>query len=341
MMNYLLKRSRILIASFLALQIVLGYLGQTTLVAQAQLNTNTAPAANLPTYQGVDQSISAYLCAPDESNLGASLFTCIKKVYRFGVAFGAIALVFFVVVAGYLYIVGGEASKAKGKAMFISTLTGMVIILSSYVLLSFINPDLVKIKPIQAPIFSASDLPKCADVGYGVNCVLPDGQVSTPGGGAGTPGSASEAKYKDLIAKYAAQNNLEYCALSALMQKESSFDYLVVSNPPPHDVDTSVGSPPSYNVTSAQGHGIGLTQIYIYPGQTSRPGGEFGFNKNLTVQDLIDPETNISAGAHLFATKMRLKNNNLKEAYRAYTGGYGDSIVNVVVDMYTACKARG
>lgn len=180
MMSKLRQYARVGLTVLLVAQVFFSYAAVPEL-AQAQLNTNSPPI-NVPTYKGVDQSIAAYLCVPDDSNKGTALFNCIGKVYRFGIAFGAIALVFFIVFAGYLYITGGETGKQRGKSMFTTALTGMVIILSSYVLLRFINPDLVKIKPIQPPIFTAGNLPSCAEVGFGVNCVLPSGQINIGGG---------------------------------------------------------------------------------------------------------------------------------------------------------------
>jgi hypothetical protein len=80
------------------------------------LNTNQPQQAELPQYnRGVDTSIKDFLCTPDANNLGTPLYDCIGKIYRFGVAFGAIAVVFFVVWAGYMYMVGGEAAKGKAK----------------------------------------------------------------------------------------------------------------------------------------------------------------------------------------------------------------------------------
>jgi hypothetical protein len=342
------------LVGFLVLQMLFGTFSSSIIEAQAQIikdpiNTNSpAPAPNVPQYVGfgVEDSIRQYLCAPSGNATGTELFDCVTKIYRFGIAFGAIALVFFVVFAGYMYMAGGETGKTKGKSILFSAITGMAIILSSFVLLKFINPDLVKIKSIQPPIFTANNIPKCEEVGLGVNCVLPNGQIRVSGNGGGVPGSANEAQYKDLISKYATQNGLDYCALSALIQKESTFNTLIVSNPPPNTVNTSAGSPPSYNVSFAStGHGIGLGQVYIYPGQSSRPGGEFGFTKALTVQDLIVPDTGIRAGAYFFGKLVKERKNNLREAYDDYQAGRGGnsdpSTLDKYIQIYNACKLRG
>ncbi|HEX3099779.1 MAG TPA: transglycosylase SLT domain-containing protein [Patescibacteria group bacterium] len=334
------KFGRKLFTGFLVMQILFGYLGVLQAnVAQAAVlpdPINTNSGIQVPEYKGVDQSIKDYLCVPDDNNLGNALVSCIGKVYRFGIAFGAIALVFFIVLAGYLYIAGGETSKQKGKLMFTTSLTGMLIILSSYVLLRFINPDLTAIKPIQTPIFTAANLPKCEDVGYQGNCVLPSGQIQTSGGG--TPGSAAEAQYKDLIAKYAAAEGIEYCQLSALIEKESSWIYNNVSNPPPSRVDVNAG-PPNYNITTTA-HGIGLTQIYIFSGFT-RDGGEFGFNRPLTIQDMITPDTSIKAGAHLWATDLKKSGNDMAAAYYKYQGPKSaPATITALLGMYNLCKLR-
>ncbi len=362
MMKALLtKRSgRILITSFLVLQMMLGYVGQMNLVhAQIPdaLNVKNSGPVEVPEYGGVEDSIKQYLCVPDSSNLGTALYTCVTKLYRFGIAFGAIALVFFVVFAGYVYITGGEAAKEKGKGIILSAITGMAIILSSYVLLSFINPYLVKIRPIQPPIFSASNLPKCDVVGLGVNCILPTGQVNYPGG-SGVPGSASEAKYAALISKYAPRlaNNSgvnPYCALASLLQKESSFKYNIASNAGPSGtynsvlIDVNSANKGFYNLTFLYyggggstrtiGHGIGLGQIFIYgpPSQWKNKGwvnvstparsdpSSFGFN-TLTVTDLLDPDKNLNASSYLIAKLMRDNGGNIVKAYRTYSGGEPD-----------------
>lgn len=161
------------------LTILLGFIFINPTLASAQTNSSVV---SKPEYQGVEGSIQSYLCTPSNPPDGHDLERCINRAYRFGISFGAIAVVFFVVLAGYIYITGGEAGKAKAKGILQNALVGIGILLGSYVLLSFINPALVVIKPIQPPIFSAANLPKCADVGLGERCVLPNGGISSGGG---------------------------------------------------------------------------------------------------------------------------------------------------------------
>ena len=369
---------RIAIQGFLIVQMMFGYFGQATLTAQAQgiipdaINTSSSTVTNAPQYNGgAEQSIKDYLCAPDESNLGVGLYTCITKLYRFGIAFGAIALVFFVVYAGYMYIAGGEASKTKGKDILLSAITGMAVILSSYVLLSFINPDLVRIKVIQPPIFSASSLPKCEDVGLGVNCILPNGQVQA-GNYSGPAGDVKQfvTQIKDNSTKF----NLEPCMLEALIQKESGANPYIASTaivgsdkpgPAINLKERTADGPPSnrkghfgMNFTATERHAIGLTQITIYsPGFwggspiPARPEKELdsqnGQSRNLTIAMLLDPSTNVAAGALHFSMWYRGPAGKVAhQAYAHYFAGkngpkyYNSTYVQGYKKLYDACKAR-
>jgi hypothetical protein len=149
-----------------------------------------AQSTEQPEYKGVDQSITRYLCTPSENPDGNELANCVNKGYKFGIAFGAIALVFFIVFAGYMYITGGETGKGKAKGMLQNAVIGMLILLGSYVILGFINPNLLKYKSIQPPIYLANDLPLCSEVGLGDECVLPNDPNGTTaisnGNGGGT-----------------------------------------------------------------------------------------------------------------------------------------------------------
>lgn len=163
------------------------------------IDTSKPLSSVLPTYNaGVDESIRDYLCTPEGK--GTDLFNCVNRLYRFGITAGAIAVVFFIVLAGYIYITGGEAQKSKAKSIIFSSLTGMGIILGSFVLLNFINPNLVVIKSIQPPIFSSSGLPKCEEIGFSANCIISTGPssgqiVSGPSNGGGIVGGYNIGAY--------------------------------------------------------------------------------------------------------------------------------------------------
>lgn len=160
-----------------------------------------AQPSALPKYSGVDDTIKEYICTPSESPNPNELANCINKIYRFGIAIGAVALVFFAVVAGYSYILGGEKGKEKGKTVFKNALVGMIILLTSYVFLGFINPDLVAFKPINPPQFLDPKLPKCEDIGFSDDCVItvPGGGEQTLPGGGGGKGEKVPCSSKNLV----------------------------------------------------------------------------------------------------------------------------------------------
>lgn len=145
----------------------------------------TDSTEGLPVYNGgVDQSIQDYLCTPSEPADGHDLERCVNRLYRFSITAGAIVVLFLIVFAGYIYITGGESGKTSAKKYINTSLTGMAVLLGSYILLYFINPSLVLFKPIQPPIFNAENLPSCADVGFGERCLVESGGgISTGGGG--------------------------------------------------------------------------------------------------------------------------------------------------------------
>lgn len=149
----------------------------SVVLAQSESTTNF----DVPEYQGVDSSLTSFLCTPSDPPNGKDLETCINKGYRFGIAFGAISLVFFLVFAGYMYITGGEVGKEKGKSILKNALVGISLLLGSYLILSFINPSLVLFKPIQPPIFTAADMPSCEAIGFKGTCTLGDGTIAYGG----------------------------------------------------------------------------------------------------------------------------------------------------------------
>ncbi|MFA5990690.1 MAG: C39 family peptidase [Candidatus Doudnabacteria bacterium] len=128
---------------------------------------------------GVSKQIETYLCAPsavdkkstevttgtfqglsnyqtyaatNNANSG-DLFKCINQLYRFAIILSAVIGVFFIVIAGYIYMSadGNQESVDKAKNILVTTITSMVILMAGYLLLKAINPDLVQLKSIQPP----------------------------------------------------------------------------------------------------------------------------------------------------------------------------------------------
>jgi hypothetical protein len=180
--------------------ILIGLLWLTALSpAQAQITgtgsgsgsgATATTTSSLPDYRGkgAEQSIKDFLCTPsDNPNDSKALERCVNRAYRFSISIGAILLVFLIALAGYYYMVGSEPAKKKAKEIIATAVAGMIIILTSFLLLNQINPALTTFRPIQPPIFEGGKLPSCEDVGYGEACALSDGSESVGVGSPGTP----------------------------------------------------------------------------------------------------------------------------------------------------------
>ncbi len=158
-------------------------------------------AGELPKYTGVSGEIEKYLCAPTDaskdqgntpgvgtSNAAANnsasqdLYRCINQLYKFAIILGSSIAVFFVVVAGYIYMSadGNQESVDKAKDILISSITAMVILLGGFLLLKAINPDLIEFKSIQPPSVELD--------ATGWNQIPPP--VVQPGTGTTTPGGS-------------------------------------------------------------------------------------------------------------------------------------------------------
>ncbi len=148
--------------------------------------------ASIARAQGAEQSIKDLLCAPTENlsgynvgqgsdaskvATGGDLFHCINRLYKFGIAIASVAAVMFLVIAGYLYISGGEEAVSEAKTMIGSTVAGLVILLISYIFLRTINPDLIQFKPLQLPELTGADVSLCDPEKE--DCVVrPDGSIA-------------------------------------------------------------------------------------------------------------------------------------------------------------------
>lgn len=115
-----------------------------------------APAGTTQTSltNGVGTGLNTYSAqaAAGNSNSGA-LFKCINQIYKLAIAIAITVGVFFIVIAGYLYMsdAGNGESVTKAKSIIESTIASLVILFAGYLLLQTINPDLVNFQSIQPP----------------------------------------------------------------------------------------------------------------------------------------------------------------------------------------------
>ena len=104
---------------------------------------------NIPTVQ-----LCSSTCVPGEGNT----YQCdipwigeyINGIYKYGINIAGILAAIVLMAGGLLWLIsGGDASKiTQAKNLIIGSITGLVILMCSYILLTQINPDLVKMTPI-------------------------------------------------------------------------------------------------------------------------------------------------------------------------------------------------
>jgi hypothetical protein len=149
------------------------------LCAPSEVNSSSRDNAAL----GVDQNSAAF-----KNNNSGDLYKCINQLYKFAIILAGVVGVFFVVIAGYVYMSaeGNQESVDKAKSILTSTIASLVILMSGFLLLKAINPDLIQFKSIQPPSVKISELGNSNDVQVSVD---PSGNPTKVVGGVG--GSAA------------------------------------------------------------------------------------------------------------------------------------------------------
>ena len=81
----------------------------------------------------------------------------IGEIFNYVVAVAGILAVVVMMFGGFLWLMSGgnQERAANGKAYIASALSGLVLVLFSYTLLNFVNPDLVKLEPI--PVYKTGE----------------------------------------------------------------------------------------------------------------------------------------------------------------------------------------
>lgn len=105
---------------------------------------------------GVQKEIEAFLCTPTDSKTNpdaakGDLYNCINKIYRFALIIVSVLGVFMIAIGGWVYMAaaGNEESVTKAKDILLTTIISLIVIFSGYVLLKFLNPDLIRFQRIQ------------------------------------------------------------------------------------------------------------------------------------------------------------------------------------------------
>lgn len=287
-------------------------------------------------------------CTPTQGSGTASntdLFTCVNNLYKYALVISAIAAVMMIIFAGYMYIFSGgsESKVGTAKSWIASSLLGITVLLTGFLLLKQINPSLLTIKNIspqqiaQQDWFVANDYTKPYAGGPG-------------NGGYGKP--INIGQWKDLINKYSQQYNLDPCILDTIVRKESiggRADSIGHDGGATQGENFNAGSPPKHGLDWNHSHGIGLTQVTIFPlthryGKWPDPNtpARQMFGRWYTVAELLNPDTDMSISAKMMAGSLSRNSGDLESAFIAYNGSgpraraYGAD----AMAKYNLCKAN-
>lgn len=180
-------------------------------------------------------------CTPTQGSGTANntdLFTCVNSLYKYGLVISSIAAVLMIIFAGYMYIFSGgsESKVSTAKAWITSSLLGIAVLLTGFLLLKQINPSLLTIKNISPQQIAQQDWFEDADIGADN---APPGPI--PGGVTVPTGTA-----QDLAKQILNTSNIYFLP-----------DRDVRSSPKQNIIDTSNGLPAT---TSARSD-VGVRQV--------------------------------------------------------------------------------
>lgn len=127
--------------------------------SQAQSPFDYTPLENIPGF---------------ESEMDGDFYTYVSLVYKFGIWAVGIAALLMITIGGFMYVTsaGNNSYMEKAKGVITDAIIGLILALTSYLLLYIINPDLVKITPLEP--------------------VTPSEQTDTVGSGVGAPGGVTK-----------------------------------------------------------------------------------------------------------------------------------------------------
>jgi hypothetical protein len=90
----------------------------------------------------------------------------ILALYKYAVVIGSVIAVVTFMIGGLLYMIAGgvPSSVATAQEVMIGAISGLTLILSAYLMLNIINPNLVHLKPIEIQTLEAEELAEVSQV---------------------------------------------------------------------------------------------------------------------------------------------------------------------------------
>jgi hypothetical protein len=156
---------------------------------------------------------------PGESVVIPWLVDYIVAIYRYGLIIAAVFTVIAFMISGILYLSAGGLPEniSKAKKISFSAITGVILLVFSYLILYTVNPNLVELKPLVIDTMQADAL----------NYVQTDfGSPGTPK----NPKALADTTFDTLFQNYAACLPTDWRILKVMAYKESALDPNVVNS---------------------------------------------------------------------------------------------------------------
>lgn len=297
-------------------------------------------------------TLAAQLLTCDATGTSTEFVSCdlcdlidlINSVFVVAVGLLGATAVLFIVIAGFRYITAGGSSEQieAAKRTLQYAIVGVAVVILSFVIVE----SALRVFGFTGTAFGtiACETPLVKEG--------PPGSVGTPPSqrpGQQPTGPGATGQWASQIDAAAKAHNIEPCALQSLVQVESGGDPDIVG----HDGHNKNDDPVDFSNKRTSGldwrysHGIGLTQITIFPSNrydgwrdSNTPSRKVG-NRWYTVDDLIDPNTNLNAGAEYLSGCLR-RTGSYEAAFGCYNGaGSGSSYATKVNKLFEQCKSEG
>lgn len=299
---------------------------------------------------------------------GESIADYLKYIFKFGIGLAGLLAVIMLIIGGVKYM-GSDSffNKEEARSSMSNALIGLLIALSSFLILNTLNPDLVNLKlNINKEEITLDWQEAISESSYSQITGL---------------STLSKSEYDKLIEQLSAAQNIDKCIVKAIVQKESGYDPKIVGHDEengrigkktflnsgktyknniidkqkPKNDDKDISNQTGLGIDWRFSHGIGLMQITFFP--SNYFGGNYtalDANKNIvpTRDDVPEitptlafiPGNNILAGIKIFKKNATNCINDLPKAFSAYNGGSCPSTATSygidVNSLYNQCKTQ-
>lgn len=286
----------------------------------------------------------------------------ISGAYNYGVGVVGILAAVILMAGGLMWLLSrGDASKTStAKELIVGSVTGLIIIMTSSVLLDYINPELTKLRPVMIESIKSEQFELISESDY-LNYT---GEAIVP---------AFSLEMKNAIKDVATKKNIDPCIFIAIISKESAGNVQAIGHDENACSKTSCGVPSRIKFLKTLGinsctngggcenknndkfpnldweysHGFGLGQMTIFPGKfcSKTPSIQVGskcyeMKELMTLQGSLDSMGELWISDKCVRTKYKDGEVGCFERY-AGAGSHAKATGAEKLEVYKKCKQIG